>query len=487
MHDRVLAYIRRQPMMRAGDRVGLAVSGGGDSVALLRLMLELRDELGVVLAVVHFNHKIRGSDGDEDQGFVAALAGAHHLEFYSDSADAPRFARERHLSLEAAGRQLRYEFFRRLLAGPLASIATAHTMDDQAETVLLRLIRGAGTRGLAGIFPQLPVVASSSPRLSWRTSPPAVADAPAGAAPLPGAVVRPLLSTRRSELRDYLRGLGQPWREDASNFDLKHTRNRLRQELLPFIERQFNPSVVPVLAEMAEIARAEEDYWRTETLKLLPSSGDSRLDTPMLRSLPLALQRRLVREFAAAHRLNLEFQHVERLLDTARTLQPLESKELELPDVVAIFTGKELKLQSRSQSHGDRAGYEYRLGVPGEVRIAELGKLLKVSLVPAERVCSGYNEAHLLDLRRLAPELVVRNWQPGDRFWPAHARSPKKLKELLLRRRIQQPERALWPVVVSAGAIIWVPGLGAATEFQAGPGCREVAVIEEVIADHHPI
>ncbi len=456
--------------MRAGDRVGLAVSGGADSVALLRLMLELRHELGVVLAVVHFHHGIRGPAADADQRFVADLAAAHALEFHCDSADTPRYAREHHLSLEAAGRELRYGFFRRLLAGPLSCIATAHTMDDQAETVLLRLMRGAGTRGLAGIFPKLPVASCRLPESVGGN----------------GKIVRPLLSTRRAELREYLRGLDQPWREDASNLDAKHTRNRLRRELLPLLERAFNPAVVPVLAEMAEIARAEEDYWKAETGKLLPPAVPAGLDTELLKRLPLALQRRLVREFAGRLGLALEFQHVQKVLDVAQAVQPLEMKHIELPDAILACSARELTLSPRGQLRRGEAGYEYRLPVPGEVWIAEIGKLLKVSRLPAAQVRPGYNREQLLDIYRLAPELVVRNWRPGDRFWRVHARSPKKVKELLLRRRIGQPARSLWPVLLSNDTIVWVPGLGAATGFQAGPESREVAVIEEVIADHRP-
>ncbi len=482
MLSRVLAYIRRHVLMRAGDRVGLAVSGGADSVALLRLMLELRDELGVVLAVVHFNHKIRGAEADADQRFAAELAAAHALQFHCDSADTPFFARQHHVSLEAAGRDLRYGFFWNLLAGTLNVIATAHTMDDQAETVLLRLMRGAGTRGLAGIFPKLPLVTQESRQPSTVSRQVETLGAGAYSQARNGCVVRPLLQVRRQELRESLQSLHQPWREDASNLDVKHTRNRLRRELLPLIEREFNPSIVPVLAEMAEIAQAEEEYWEAETGKLLPSTHGTGLDTHLLRRVPRALQRRLIRDFAEKYGVRLDFQHVEKIREAANSVQPLETKYIELPDRILTCTARELTVAPPGPS--PQEGYEYRLPVPGEVRIAEAGKLLKVSLLPAAQASSGYNQEQLLDIRRLAPELVVRNWQAGDRFWPVHSKSPKKLKELLLRHRIGQRQRALWPVVVSNGAIVWVAGLGAAAEFVAGPDTPELAVIEEVIADH---
>src|SRR5438270_7680909 len=193
--------------MRPGDRVGVAVSGGADSVALLRLLLELREQLGVVLSVVHFNHQIRGAEAEADQKFVEELAAKYNLDMHASSADTPGIAAAKKLSLEAAARRLRYDFFQSLMGrGVVDKVATAHTLDDQAETVLLRIVRGTGTRGLSGILPKL--------RMSGEGC---------------GTVVRPLLNTRRAELREYLTRLGQTWREDASNLDLKHMRNRVRQ------------------------------------------------------------------------------------------------------------------------------------------------------------------------------------------------------------------------------------------------------------------
>jgi len=175
----VLDYVRREELLRAGDRLGLAVSGGADSVALLRIMLELREELGIVLSVVHFNHKLRGAEAEADEEFVARLAHRHDLPLHAGTGDVAAHARGQHLSTEAAARELRYQYFRGLFAAnTLNRIATGHTLDDQAETVLLRIVRGAGTRGLAGIYPNV----INSQLL------------------VPGSqfsVIRPLLATRR--------------------------------------------------------------------------------------------------------------------------------------------------------------------------------------------------------------------------------------------------------------------------------------------------
>ena len=314
--------------MAAGTRVGVAVSGGADSVALLRLLLELRAELGIVLSVAHFHHQIRGAEADADAQFVAGLAESHNLELHSDSGDAPAHAREKHVSLETAARELRYAFFRKLLeSGAVDTIATGHTLDDQAETVLMRLVRGAGGRGLASIHPRLRH---------------------------PGPIVRPLLGVRRRDLEEYLRGLTQDWREDSTNRDRQHLRNRVRHELLPRLERDFNPEVARVLAETAEVARTEEEFWQREIERLLPEvcpEGDASLKLQPLLAQPLAVQRRLVRAALERAGASFDFRHGEEILRL--TQNPRGT--LELPGGWRVRREKgELRIEKQAGGAGAR-------------------------------------------------------------------------------------------------------------------------------------
>ena len=326
LREPVLEYIRRHGLLKAGDRVGVAVSGGADSAALLRLLLELRGELGVVLSVAHFHHGIRGAEADADAEFVAGLASAHGLELHSGSGDAPRHADARQASLETAARELRYEFFAKLLESEVVdTIATGHTLDDQAETVLMKTLRGAGTRGLAGIHPVLR-----------------------------SGMVRPLLGVRRSEVEEYLRGLGQEWREDSTNRDRKHLRNRVRHELVPLLEREFNPEVTRVLGETAEVARAEEEYWQREVERLLAQvsrPGDGSLELKALLAQPLAVQRRLVRAALERAGAGFDFRHGEEILRLAQKTRGA----VELPGGWRVVRGKsELRIEQRSERAGAR-------------------------------------------------------------------------------------------------------------------------------------
>src|SRR5256714_10874563 len=246
----LLACIQSQELLRPGDRVGVAVSGGADSVALLLLLLELRKKLGIVPSVVHFNHKLRGTASDADEAFVAKLAAKHGLEFHSASVDVAKKAKEERINLEDAARRARYDYFRSLAqSGACTRIAVAHTADDQAETVLAHLLRGTGLTGLGGIHP------------------------------VAGRVIRPLLNVRRSELRRFLRAQKQTWREDASNRDTKRMRARIRKKLLPLIEKQFQPAIVEHLAALAELAREDEaflDAIAEERASLLVQENDER-------------------------------------------------------------------------------------------------------------------------------------------------------------------------------------------------------------------
>src|SRR5689334_2989498 len=223
--------MKAHEFVRPGDRVGVAVSGGADSVALLLLLLELREKLGIIVSVVHFNHKLRGKASDADEKFVAKLAAKHGLEFHSSSADVAKKAKKERANLEDAARRARYDYFRSLVdSGVCNRIAVAHTADDQAETVLAHLLRGTGLAGLGGIHPIF------------------------------GPVVRPLLGVRRNELRRFLRAQKQNWREDATNRDTKRMRARIRKTLLPLLEKQFQPAIVEHLATLAELAREDHKF-----------------------------------------------------------------------------------------------------------------------------------------------------------------------------------------------------------------------------------
>ena len=303
--------------LRPGDRICAAVSGGADSVALLRALhaanVTPKDALGVGLSAVHVHHGIRGPQADADQIFVGNLCDRLQIPLHLHHADVPARARDRAETLEEAAREVRYTCFRALIAsGEADAVLTAHTMDDQTETVLMKLLRGAWTDGLGGIHPIVQV------------------HTPGGRS---GRILRPLLPCRRSEIELYLQSLGQPWRDDESNADPAFTRNRLRHQLLPQL-RDFNPSLDQTLSNLAELAREDEARWQLELSRLLPQlllpgkpvrgggrsvstgpgAGSVALEIERLRPLDPSLRRRVLRAAARHLGARISFAETSRLL-----------------------------------------------------------------------------------------------------------------------------------------------------------------------------
>jgi tRNA(Ile)-lysidine synthase len=471
MLENVLKYIREQQLLHPGERVAVACSGGADSVALIHILAELRETLGIVLSVAHFHHQIRGAEADADQRFVEDLAMRLRTDFYAGSGNVPQRAANSKISLETAAREARHEWFAELVKqGKADRIATAHTLDDQAETVLMRILRGTGTHGLAGI------------------------------APFQKAkhLVRPLLATSRREVEAYLKARGEVWREDSSNLDLGHTRNRVRHTLLPLLERDFNPAIRQTLADLAELAQAEDDYWSNELSSLLPrlvhegkpsrsgrnSSGNAKgvlaLDLSALRSLPLAIRRQAIQQTAVRCGVLLEFKHIQQV--TALAEQGKPGAKLALPDGLAVNrTAREIQFSRNMQETPE--DYCYSLHIPGEVTVPEAGIIIRARLISdGKQKTLEYNEATLVDASLLSNELKVRNWRAGDKFFPAHTQSPRKVKELLqpgrLGHEISAVQRKAWPVIESAGQIVWMRSFPASQDFASSSG--DAVLIEEI-------
>jgi tRNA(Ile)-lysidine synthase len=466
--ERLVKAIRKQESIRPGDRLAVAVSGGADSVALLCLLVELKTELGIVLSVAHVNHKLRGTESDDDEAFVTKLANDHQLEVHA--CDGP--VDGNNPGIEAAARELRYRFFRRLAReGRVSTIATAHTLDDQAETVLLRIFRGTGIRGLSGIHPKITFEERGQ---------------------VFGEVVRPLLGFRRAALLEYLRERGQSWREDSSNQGAAFLRNRLRNRLMPAIAEEFGDAAIEHLGALSEIARAEEDHWQRghpEIAAQSPSAGQTppgSLQIGPLLALPLAAQRRVLRAWLEAYApdVTICFQRIEDALELARGGA---GRQLELTCGWSLqHTRQHLLLEMDPVRDSEGADYQYTLPLPGLVKIPELGVCIEARIVDApgfsEGVPGGAPEKErrqLLDPARLRKEVLIRNWRPGDRFWPAHTAAAKKVKELLTARHVTGTQKKLWPVAVAEGCgIVWMRGFSAPAAFSAAAAAQAIWIRE---------
>jgi tRNA(Ile)-lysidine synthase len=457
MHRRPDLYTRWSLEMRSrqffhpGQRVGVGVSGGPDSVLLLHFMTKLAGEEGLTVAAVHFNHRLRGSESDGDEALVRDLAGSLQVDYLRGEAEVARVARERRGNIEAVARELRYRYFFSLVdQGRLGLVATAHTANDQAETVLMRLLRGTGTRGLGGIYPLLE-----------------------------GKVVRPFLGLTRADVVKEIAERKIFYRVDSSNLNMKLRRNKVRMELLPLLAKEYNPQIIQLLNEFADRSRGDEAClerlardrshpWRIREGK------EERIPVRALAEFPPALARRVLRQMLQIVRGSmhgLAYAHIESLRRFAAEAQ--SGKVQTLPGGVVArreFSWLVVAPKAAEPAGGD---FSYPVTFPGKVAVHELGALFHFKILNREDPGKAYNPNKLvcLDPRTLLGELELRNWRAGDSFCPVGSRGVRKLKELFRERKIPQVRRKGWPVLLCAGQIVWVrgfpPGKGAAANDQA--------------------
>lgn len=447
--DKVLTAISRYNMLGPGDRVIAAVSGGADSVFLLLALKEIAPRTGATLAgVAHLNHKLRGEASDADETFVEKLAAECGVLFFRDTArvsEAPG-------NLEQAARRARLEFFAKLIRGGKADrIATGHTRDDQAETVLFRMLRGSGLAGLAGI---LPVTREG--------------------------LIRPLLETPRAEIEAFLRQRGIAWQEDATNRESRFARNRIRHGLLPRLEREWNPELRASLARMAELAGEEERWWNARIRKLaqktvVARSGGIEIAAEVLTRLSRAVSRRLVRELIRrVGRRSAEFEHVERILDLAGS--PRGSGLLELPGLIVTRSFGWLRFMPRFAA---APATEAPLAVPIQAGSGFCGRYPWDGSVLCLEVIGGVGGlrqsgppgcARLKGKGQAIAHLELRAWKDGDHYRPWGRPRDQKLKEMFQKARIPSWKRGFWPIVTNGSKILWAREFGPAADTGRGSG-----------------
>ncbi len=430
-------------MLPRPARLGVAVSGGCDSVVLLHSLHSLSSTLDVSLTVLHLNHSLRGPESDADEAFVRDLAASLSLKCHSERLAPGDLAG----NIEQAARDARRDFFRRAISTlALDRVATGHSVRDQAETLLFRMLRGAGSTGLRGILPVTPE-----------------------------GIIRPLLDFSREEIEQYARAHNLTWREDSSNATLLYARNRLRHTLLPELRRDWNPALDQALAHTALLASEDEEFWEAEVARVYPNVLHSVqpqavvFDAAALRANPPALCRRLIRHGIRQANGDLNsftFRHIQSVVD----LLDRPSGAVRLPNLEARRSFHYLRLGPP----GKRPQYEFPLQVPSVIQIEE--KTVHLSL---EGYNGGETRGVALDWDRLEQPLTLRNWRPGDRYQPAGSSGVKKLHDLFQAGKVPYWNRPGWPIMISNDVIVWASQFGPAAAFQAGCGTRFALRISE--------
>ncbi|WP_165613577.1 tRNA lysidine(34) synthetase TilS [Desulfotruncus arcticus] len=432
--------IKEHAMVTAGETIVVGVSGGADSVSLLHILYMLKDELKIKLVVAHLNHRFRGAEADADAKFVSELAERWHLEAYVESRDVPAYKNTRGVSAQVAAREVRYNFLSEVATKTgAARVALGHHADDQTETILLHFIRGTGTRGLRGMLP--------------------VRD---------NFFIRPLLTIRRKEIESYCKQHGLAYRHDASNDKSKYLRNRLRLELVPLLESQYNPNLIQAINRLGEIIREEDEYLDQQAgkayrqAKLASGGGTVRLDRDRLLAIPLALRNRVIRMAwfeICGDSDDLEYKHINKVLEIIKGGGGY--RQIALPRGVTCV--KNYNLVEFTINHAKEAipFYQYLINIPGITPIPEVGMSVGAQLLAREDVpeLSGAEpwEA-FLDYDSLSMPLVVRRRLNGDRFMPLGLDGTIKLKKFFIDNKIPVNIRNYIPLVVSGADIVWVAG-----------------------------
>ncbi len=467
--------MRQQHLWKAGDRILSAVSGGPDSVALLRLLAEVAPSCSLRIEVVHVNHGLRGAESDEDARFVARLCERLEIPCHQERLDPMEGSLGRRgRSLQEWAREARYAVFERMAAARgVDRIALGHTADDQAETLLMWMLRGAGTRGMAGI---------PAARQPW--------------------VIRPLLTMSRAELLAYLEAQGQDFRIDSTNAKPLYLRNRVRQNILPAL-KQVNPSLVQVLARQADILGEEDrclEAWTASALTPLTrmQQGDLVIDRAGLLALPLAIQRRAMRTMicrASGAVKGPSFRGVAALLD--RVLHGRSGSVLTLHGVEVLRDYETLRfhpvgstgqagsvLHKPGTKHGKGLPFQLSVAVPSKVHWPLTDQVMEflVQSPPDPSLRSwakGTNTRALLDMDRFTPDLMLRTWLPGDAFCPVGMGGRrKKLQDYFMDLKLPRRHRGLVPILVAPEGILWVGGYRADHRVAASAASSRLLLVE---------
>ncbi len=466
--------ISAHKMFDQGDSVLVAVSGGPDSIALVHLIYRLAAEFSLRPAIAHLNHCLRGSDSDRDAQFVTETARQLNLPIYAQSEDVRSFQKRRRLSLEEAARMVRYRFYNTVAEEyGFNKIALGHHSDDNAELVLMNLMRGSGHLGLSGIAPVRG-----------------------------GKIVRPLIRLRRSEIVDYLDEKKLPYITDASNTDPAFIRNKIRHQLMPVLQTDYNPKIIEALNRLGEIIQAEEK-WIAATLEpvfeqcvAFRTDDKINLSVPVFNQLAKAVKRRIVRRSILSIKKDLRritLEHVDailRLIEKGRN-----PGRLNLPDGIVVsrnnaelsfqkfendLNSKDSELLQNSAWH-----YQHALSPPATLYIKEADASIVIREIDIEELPNFKNidpTVAFFDLDRLTLPLAVRNHRPGDRFSPLGLKGTQKVKKYFANLKIPAVKRQKCPLLLSKGRIVWIAGHRIDNAVKVTPQTRRVLKAQLLLA-----
>ncbi len=458
LRKHIASVIKEYSLFKPNDRILLGVSGGPDSVALLSLLLDVNrvNQSYSDIIVAHLNHSIRGKEADEDEQFVNSLVKRFKLSIVTEKRDIMRIARDSKMSLEEVAREERYKFFERVAIRVDANIiAVGHNADDNAETILHRIIRGTGIVGISGI------------RLKRKLARDSIID-----------LVRPLLFTWRNDIIAYLKEMNLSYRVDSTNVERDKFRNKIRVELIPHLEKNYNPKIKKSLMNLGETAAQNCDFLGEKANALFEgillkegktgeNSSEIVLDIHKLIKTPRILQQIIIRE--AIVRLNIPLKKIS-CKNYKNILNILNYQKKSLNNVVKGYLNIRIK---DNELHLSKDKYYTEeslvlnktvIKIPGETKLSEINCMVIMEsretedgfLEEFKRTKTEYDEA--VDIDKINMPLTVRTRRPGDRFWPLGSPGIQKVKEFFINNKVSVMERDTVPIITMNGKPIWIVG-----------------------------
>jgi len=459
MKEKVLKAIKEHNLIERGDNILIGVSGGADSIALLYVLLEIREEIDFNIFVAHVNHGVRGEEALEDEKYVEHTAKKLGLPYYLKRVNMDEYARTRKISSEEAGRELRYGFFREILSKiGGGKIAVAHNKNDQAETLLLRFFRGTGLDGLKG--------------MDYRN----------------GDIIRPILGIEREEIEKYLQDRDIEYKTDRTNLEPIYSRNRIRLEVLPYIQEYYNPNIVDTLWRTSRLMSIDDgflDEYSNKVYNKIVRKKDEFsiiLDGKIFRRQHRSIQNRIIRNC---------------IFELNGNLMGITMKHIE--DVITLFlergTGKSVTLINNlvaKTSYDDfiiekpnkkeTKGSIHKLIINGSTYIDELGYEFKTEVKPIDNMVIDNSDRYkkYFDFDKISGSIYVRNRRDGDKFVPFGMEGSKKVKDYFIDEKIPRDERDRIPIIADDKNIIWIVGYRTSQLYRITENTKNVIMIQLV-------